>query len=379
MSQPPNASWVVPSRNQTELPTAAVGRAPKIGRMLADLVRSTGGDFGTIVRFVEGDMFILEWTYGQVVLGRDTRVPTNYATNYIAAARGECIATSDYPSMVQPDRPLDRLALSVGIEGICTVPLSIAMSPGAAVTIGTYDRPWDHAAAREKMIESGRRLLVELTREPASRVSSRVFVCHDDILSAEGLARVSEKELGISDPTICTRIDQVIDAVRETSDLVVTDCFVAGERIDDQVRALAVGGTTPRILVIASHDTDKNRAAAAQAGVYGYCAKGSSRQAISAAFLNVASGQYVRPTRIPNIDLNSNLTERELNVLLLLEQGLQVKQVALALMIAETTVKGYIRNIFVKLDVHSTTTALYVARQSGLLDSRRSEDLQVAG
>jgi DNA-binding NarL/FixJ family response regulator len=57
----------------------------------------------------------------------------------------------------------------------------------------------------------------------------------------------------------------------------------------------------------------------------------------------------------------------------LLERGLQVKQIALALGISHSTVKGYLRNAFSKLGAHSTTSALYVARNSGLLQSLQSK------
>lgn len=65
------------------------------------------------------------------------------------------------------------------------------------------------------------------------------------------------------------------------------------------------------------------------------------------------------------------LTRREADVLLDLDDGLRFKQIALARGITETTAKGYARSLFRKLDAHSRTEAVNAARGTGLLQSLR--------
>lgn len=70
-----------------------------------------------------------------------------------------------------------------------------------------------------------------------------------------------------------------------------------------------------------------------------------------------------------------NLTERETEVLRLVARGCSNKEIALALDIAEKTVKAHIGNILSKLGVTSRTQAALLAMRSGLVQ-REEEDPQ---
>jgi LuxR family maltose regulon positive regulatory protein len=72
----------------------------------------------------------------------------------------------------------------------------------------------------------------------------------------------------------------------------------------------------------------------------------------------------VSPAAQPPVD---PLTERELEVLRLLAAGLGNKEIAETLVIALSTVKQHLKNIYAKLDVHSRTQAVARARELGLL------------
>jgi LuxR family maltose regulon positive regulatory protein len=61
------------------------------------------------------------------------------------------------------------------------------------------------------------------------------------------------------------------------------------------------------------------------------------------------------------------LTERELEVLHLLAEGLSNKKIAARLVIAPSTVKQHLKNIYSKLDVHSRTQAVAHGRELALL------------
>ena len=73
------------------------------------------------------------------------------------------------------------------------------------------------------------------------------------------------------------------------------------------------------------------------------------------------------PSDSPSSTLVEPLSERELQVLRLIAAGLSNRQIADELVIAVSTVKWHINNIFGKLNVHSRTQALARARELGLL------------
>jgi LuxR family maltose regulon positive regulatory protein len=61
------------------------------------------------------------------------------------------------------------------------------------------------------------------------------------------------------------------------------------------------------------------------------------------------------------------LTDRELEVLQLLGEGLSNKDIAARLIVAPSTVKQHLKNLYGKLDVHSRTQAVARGRELSLL------------
>jgi LuxR family maltose regulon positive regulatory protein len=61
------------------------------------------------------------------------------------------------------------------------------------------------------------------------------------------------------------------------------------------------------------------------------------------------------------------LSERELEVLQLIAQGLSNRQICERLFLALSTVKGHNSNIYAKLQVRTRTEAIVRARELGLL------------
>jgi PAS domain S-box-containing protein len=65
-----------------------------------------------------------------------------------------------------------------------------------------------------------------------------------------------------------------------------------------------------------------------------------------------------------------DLTDREQEVLQLLVDGLDAKQIALRLGITLNTCRGYLRTVLIKLGAHSQVEAVVNAARSGLIDLR---------
>jgi DNA-binding NarL/FixJ family response regulator len=68
--------------------------------------------------------------------------------------------------------------------------------------------------------------------------------------------------------------------------------------------------------------------------------------------------EVTNATRLPAADLESQLTQRERQVLGLLVQGLSNRTIARRLRISESTVKNHLHAIFLKLDVTDRTQAI---------------------
>ena len=81
------------------------------------------------------------------------------------------------------------------------------------------------------------------------------------------------------------------------------------------------------------------------------------------------------PNQQPTAD---QLTQRELDILRLITDGLSNQDVARRLFITLSTVKWYLRQIYSKLGVSSRTQAIAAGRASGVLDVRAGRIASVA-
>lgn len=135
-----------------------------------------------------------------------------------------------------------------------------------------------------------------------------------------------------------------------------------------------------RAIVFTAFDTDERILAAVEAGVQGYLLKGAPREEIFNAIRVVyAGGSLLQPVVASKLLrqvsgenqqgelFTENLTPREQDVLKLLAQGRQNKEIAAELVITERTVKFYVSSILAKLGAGNRTEAVTIAVQRGLV------------
>jgi DNA-binding NarL/FixJ family response regulator len=126
-------------------------------------------------------------------------------------------------------------------------------------------------------------------------------------------------------------------------------------------------------IVFTAFDTDDRIVGAVQAGARGYLLKGSPREEIFRAIRVVyAGGSLLQPVVASKLLRQVSegfepLTPRELEVLRLLAQGMQNKEIAAELTITERTVKFYVSSILGKLGAGNRTEAVAIAAQRGLI------------
>jgi two-component system NarL family response regulator len=126
-----------------------------------------------------------------------------------------------------------------------------------------------------------------------------------------------------------------------------------------------------RFLVLTTYDSEDNVARALQAGANGYLLKGASRTTLAEAIRRVHAGhRYIPPDladRVLPRPADEALSEREVEVLKAIAEGMSNKEIGESLHIAESTVKGHVNHLFGKLGVTDRTKALVVAVKRGLI------------
>ncbi len=170
-------------------------------------------------------------------------------------------------------------------------------------------------------------------------------------------------------------IEQVLSL---TPDVLLLDLEMPemdGVAVLKQLRASEV---LTRAVVFTAFDTDERILDAVQAGAQGYLLKGAPREELFSAVRVVWSGGSLLQPIVASKLLRQvsqetpdavieTLTARELEVLKLLAQGQQNKEIAAELVISERTVKFHVSSILGKLGAGNRTEAVRIAAQQGLI------------
>ncbi|MFL6010030.1 MAG: response regulator [Rubrobacteraceae bacterium] len=205
----------------------------------------------------------------------------------------------------------------------------------------------------------------------------RILVADDHPMLREGLVAV----LGTQpDFEVVGEAADGSEAVRlaETlrPDVILLDLEMPGVDGVAALEELRDAGSTSRAIVFTAYDTDQRILGALRAGARGYLLKGASRTEIFDAIRTVhAGGSLLEPgvtTRLldqlrENSELREPLTPRELEVLVLISEGLHNSEIAERLFVTERTVKFHVSSILAKLGADNRTEAVAVAARRGLI------------
>lgn len=134
-----------------------------------------------------------------------------------------------------------------------------------------------------------------------------------------------------------------------------------------------------KVLILTVHNEMDYLMKAVDIGVDGYILKDSESLELKKAIMAVKDGEnYIQPSLIPALnsqlvnrdsdkDMISSLTNRELEVLVQVANGMFNKEIATNLNISERTVKNHISNIFKKIDVSDRTQAAVFAIKNNII------------
>ncbi|MCT1479200.1 response regulator transcription factor [Microbacterium sp. p3-SID336] len=195
---------------------------------------------------------------------------------------------------------------------------------------------------------------------PIVRAGVRSLLDHRDDVETVGEAASGEEAVRLArhlhpDVVLCDlRLGDGMDGVQTTAALRALD-------------------PAPAVLILTTFDRDAEILGAIETGAAGYLLKDIPPDDIVRAIREAARGGFVltpelsarvgQVLRAPRV----HLTDREREVLRLLDTGASNREIAKTLFVTEATVKTHLVHVFEKLGADSRARAVAIARETGLL------------
>ncbi len=216
----------------------------------------------------------------------------------------------------------------------------------------------------------------------------RVLLVDDQQLVRTGFRMILADEPEIDVVGEASNGREAVDAAgRLHPDVVVMDIRMPVMDGVEATHRLATGGageSGPRVLVLTTFDTDEHVVAALRAGASGFLLKDVAPSDFVAAIRIVAAGEaLIAPTvtrrlleRFAHLPMPGDaayaeqlrdLTEREVEVLKLVAQGISNREIADRLVLAEPTVKTHVSHLLLKLDLSDRAQLVVLAYEAGVV------------
>lgn len=216
----------------------------------------------------------------------------------------------------------------------------------------------------------------------------RLLIVDDQRLMREGLRTLLELENDFDVVGEAGDGRAALEAYAQlTPDVVLMDIRMPVMNGVEATRRLRATWPEARVIILTTFDDDANVFEGLRAGAQGYLLKDLSGQELANAVRTVAGGgaliepsvarkvvaEFARLAASPrspdsvNAELVEPLSERELEVLRLVAEGLSNREIGLKLSLAEGTVKNYVTNVLQKIGARDRTQAALRAKELGLI------------
>ncbi len=219
----------------------------------------------------------------------------------------------------------------------------------------------------------------------------RVLLVEDHMMIRMGTALVIEKTEGISLVGEAEDGLQGLEKAKELlPDVILMDIGLPVIDGIEATKRIRETGINAKVLIFTSRDSDDDVFAALAAGADGYVMKGATAQQLTSAIVAVNEGTAWLDPAIARLVLSNvqrqktesnatneinykagkntfGLTEREMEVLALIVDGLSNPEIAEKLFITRATAKAHVHSILQKLYVDDRTQAAVTAMREGLV------------
>lgn len=211
----------------------------------------------------------------------------------------------------------------------------------------------------------------------------RVLLADDHQILRDGIRRGLESagevvvgEAANGEEAVELALERRPDIVLMDLSMPVLDGVAATQRICEQSPEI-------RVVVLTMHDDPERTRAALQAGAVAYLTKGTSFSDVLDTLRRVQAGEETLSPKLAASMLehlgststrSDLLSDRQVEILQMIADGMSTKQAARALGITQKTVHNHLNATYRRLDTQSLTHAVLSAVRLGIIDLHSSSD-----
>lgn len=212
----------------------------------------------------------------------------------------------------------------------------------------------------------------------------RVLLVDDHDLIRYGLRRLLEDK-GIEVVDEANSGEQALDKVRKLKpDVVLMDVNMPGIGGYEATSRISVSHPECKVIILTAHSDGPLPKRLLEAGAAGYLTKGCPVETMVDAIRKVSSGQrYIEPGIAQKLALSmlpgegsllDALSQRELQVLMMISRGIRTNQISEMLSLSPKTVSTYRARLHEKLDVSNDVEMMHLAIKHGLLEGHEAKE-----
>lgn len=208
-----------------------------------------------------------------------------------------------------------------------------------------------------------------------------VFLVDDHELVRTGIRRIIEDARGMNVVGEAESGEQSVQWCRQNhADVILMDMNMPGIGGLEATRKILRYDPETRIVVLTIHTENPFPSKVMQAGAFGYLTKGAAPEEMLTAIRTVSCGQrYLSPQIAQQVALSSfspnsdnpfaQLSERELQIMLMITKGIRVTDISEQLNLSSKTVNSYRYRLFNKLNISGDVELTHLAIRHGILDA----------
>jgi len=206
-----------------------------------------------------------------------------------------------------------------------------------------------------------------------------VMLVDDHDLIRYGLRRLLEDQSGIEVVEEASSGEESLDKVRQVKpDVILMDINMPGIGGFEATSRLSKTHPECKVIVLTVHSEGPLPKRILEAGAVGYLTKGCPVEEMVEAIQRVHAGQrYIAPSIAQQLALSmlpgessllDQLSQRELQVLIMISNGMRTNAISEKLSLSPKTVSTYRKRLHEKLDVSNDVEMMHLAIKHGVLD-----------